>query len=189
MPRQKLKSEADRPTHRPPSTPPSAAPGQLEPYLAGMEIQRIVQKYGVANVQLVLGVMAELARREMIEQRCRETLDLMKAKVRPMASATIPELTPLPSSAKRRTAPRYRRHREARIDTTIRQQQRVRELEAGLAVILESEPDGWYRRELVDIVNGVSAGRTVAEIASGLGISISTVENRLVDLREAAGRE
>jgi hypothetical protein len=185
MPLKRPKTAADRPTYRPSSTPPLAVPDQLQPFLAGMEIQRIVYKYGVANVQLVLGVIAELARREMVEQRSRETLDLWKSNVRPLASATTPELASLPSSDERRRTPRYRRHREATVDTTIRQQTRVREIEAGLAVILEHEPDGWERRELVDIANGVKAGKTVAEIADELGVSVSTIERRLTDLREA----
>jgi DNA-binding NarL/FixJ family response regulator len=186
MPRKRLKTAADRSIYRPPSTPPLAVPDQLQPFLAGMEIQRIVTKYGVANVQLVLGVIAELARREMVEQRSRETLDLWKSNVRPLASVTMPELASLTTSEKRRSAPRYRRHREAAVDTTIRQQTRVREIEAGLAIILEKEPDGWYRRELVDIANSVKAGETVAEIADGLSISVSTIERRLAELREAA---
>src|SRR5258707_10222164 len=128
MPRKRSKTEADRPNYRPPSTPQIAVPERLEPFLAGIELRRIVEVYGVANVQLVLGVMAEQARREMIEGRSRETLDLMKAKARPMASISVPGLAQLPSSDKRRRARRYRRHREAAIDTTILQQQRVREI-------------------------------------------------------------
>jgi hypothetical protein len=49
-------------------------PEHLEPFLAGIELRRIVEKYGVANVELIVGVMAEQARREMIAQRSRETL-------------------------------------------------------------------------------------------------------------------
>ena len=44
----------------------------------------------------------------------------------------------------------------------------------------------WYRRQVVDCVDGVQAGKPVAQIAQELGVHPSTVERRLREVREAA---
>lgn len=186
MPRKRPKTEADRPTYRASSTPPLAVPDQLQPFLAGMEIQRAVQKYGVANVQLVLGVIAALARRELIDERRREILDAWKSKMRLLVSATAPQLPSLQTSDARRRQRRYRRHREAEMDSTIRQQTRARELEDGLAILLESGADAWYRRQLDEIVERAKAGETATQIGRELRVSTRTIERRLSEIRNAA---
>jgi len=45
--------------YRPPSTPPIAVPEHLQPFVvAGVELRRIVEQCGLANVQAVLGAMS-----------------------------------------------------------------------------------------------------------------------------------
>lgn len=186
MPRKRPKTAEDLPTYRKPALPSLAVPEHLEPFLAGIELRRIVEKYGVGNVQLILGVLAEQARSEMIDRRRRETLDAWQVNMRPLAPATIASLPSLKTSKERRATRRYRRHRQEGLDFTIRQQARVRQLETGLAIILEKEPEGWHRSELVGIVNGVRTGMTAGQIAERLGCSTSTVERRLAEIRQAA---
>lgn len=148
MPRKRPKTEADRPS----------VPEHLEPFLAGVELRRIVEKYGVANVQLIVGVMAEQTRREMIARRSRETLDLMKANVRPAQTALTVDKEPT----------------------------RANQLEDGVAHILETQPDSWQRRQLVEIADRVKAGMSAAQTAYEVGVSTRTVERRLAEIREAA---
>ncbi len=186
MPRKRPKTAEDLPTYRKPALPPLAVPEHLEPFLAGIELRRIVEKYGVDNIQLILGVLAEQTRREMIDRRRRETFDAWQVNMRPLAAATIASPPSLKTSEERRATSRYRRHRQEGLDFTIRKQARVRELEIGLAIKLEREQDSWHRRELIGIVNGVKAGMTVAQIARELGCSASTVEHRLAEIRNAA---
>lgn len=158
MPRKRPKTEADRPNYRTPAMPPLAVPEHLEPFLAGVELRRIVEKYGVANVELIVGVMAEQARREMIAHRSRETLDLMKANVRPAQTAL----------------------------TVDKQPTRANQLEDGVAHILATEPDSWQRRQLVEIADGVQAGKTLAEVAQEVGVRLRTAERRVAYLKKAA---
>jgi hypothetical protein len=182
MPRSRRKTEADRPTYRPPSNSPS----YLTPFLAGRLLRRIVEQCGMNNVRAVLGAMGGPPR-ELIERRCSETLDGWKSGMRPMVAATVEAPAPLMPSDERRSIPGYRRHREAAIDSIISKQARDRELEDGLAVILErKERVPGYRRQVVEIVDGIEAGQTVAQIALGLGVHPRTVERRLVDIRKAA---
>lgn len=181
MPRARRKTEADRPTYRPPSNSPT----YLTPFLAGRLLRRIVEQCGMNNVRAVLGAMG--GARELIERRCSETLDGWKSGMRPMVAATTAEPAPLATSDERRKSPGYRRHREAAIDSIISKQARDRELEDGLAVILErKERLPGYRRQVVEIVDGIEAGQSVAQIAQGLGVHPRTVERRLVDVRKAA---
>jgi hypothetical protein len=107
--------------------------------------------------------------------------------MRPMVAATIEAPAPLMPSDERRSIPGYRRHRQAAIDSIISKQARDRELEDGLAVILErKETIPGYRRQVVQIVDGIEAGQSVTQIAQELGVHASTVERRLVDVRKAA---
>jgi hypothetical protein len=185
MPRKRPKTADDMPTYRKPILPSLPLADRLEGFVEGIQLRRIVEKYGAQGVELVLDLIAEQTRRELIDKRRRESQDAWKANVRPLGAAA-PRLPSLQTVEQRRSTRRYRRHREESIDYTIREQARVRQLEAGLAIILEDDPDGWHRRELVDIVNGVRAGMTVAQIALDLGCSVSTVELRLTKLRNAA---
>lgn len=185
MPPKRPKTADDLPTYRKPVLPPLALADDLEGFLEGLQLRRIVEKYGVDNLRLVLSVIAEQARRELIDRRRRETQDAWKAGMRPLAYATPPKLPTLQPVDQRRRSRRYRRHREEHIDCTIREQARLRQLETGLAIILEKELVGWHRNELVVIVNGVKAGMTTAQIAQDLGCSVSTVELRLTKLRNA----
>jgi hypothetical protein len=157
-----------------------------------MALQRIVKEYvkeyGVDNVGALLDAMiAQEGRRELIERRASDTRDAWKVNMRPMTAATTAELAPLATSDERRRAPRYRRHREEEIDAQIRKQARDRELEDGLAVILErQERMPGYRNQVAEIVDRVEAGQSVAQIAQEMVIHTSTVERRLRDIREAA---
>jgi predicted ArsR family transcriptional regulator len=57
----------------------------------------------------------------------------------------------------------------------------------GLSVIVErKERLTGNRRQVVEIVNGVEAGQSVAQIAQELGVHASRVERRLADVRKAA---
>jgi hypothetical protein len=184
MPRTRKKTEADRPTYRP-TRPPLSVPEDLEPFLEGVELRRIVEKYGAVNIQLVVEMIAEQARRELIDRRSRENLDAWKANMRPLAAATTAGLESLDTSDARRRAVRYRRHREEEVDVRIREQVRVRQLEDGLSIILEREPDSWERRRLVEFVDGVRAGKPVAQIALEAKVSAATVESGLREVRNA----
>ncbi len=183
MPRKRPKTAADRPVYRP--APAPIVPGVLEPYLDGLELRRIVERYGVANLQLALSLIAEQHRREMVERRSQEIRDAWKENARPLGPVRIPALSGLRSSRDARNSPRYRGHREEHLDKLIRIQQRERELEAGLAVIMESNADSWKKKELADIVHRATSGQTSAEIAAALGTSVRTIENRLSELRQA----
>jgi DNA-directed RNA polymerase specialized sigma24 family protein len=187
MPRKGPKTSDDLPTYGKPILPPLALADDLEGFLEGLALRRIIHKYGVDNLQFVLSVIAEQARQELIDRRRRETQDAWKSNTKPvLAYATAPSLPALRPLDERRGSRHYRRHREEHVDSTILEQARVRQLETGLAFILESEPEGWPRNELVAIVDGVRAGLSVSEIAQDLGCSVSTVELRLAKLRNAA---
>jgi hypothetical protein len=102
--------------------------------------------------------MAEQARREMIAQRSRETLDLMKAKVRPAQIAL----------------------RVAKEPT------RASQLEDGVAGILETKPNTWQRRQLIEVADAVKAGKSIAEVAKEVGLTLRTAERRVASLKRAA---
>jgi hypothetical protein len=187
MPGKKSKTAADRPPYRPSLTVPVALPEQLEPFSAGFQLGRIVTQIGVDNVRLVLDALAEQERRELIERRASETRDLWKQNMKPMAAATIVVPPTLATSDDRRRTPRYRRHRQESVDAVIQQQERDRELEAGLAVILErKEKIPGHRAQVTEVVDRIEAGQAVALIAEEMGLSPSTVERRLADVREVA---
>jgi hypothetical protein len=140
------------------------------------------------NVKAVLGAMTVQPQlRELVERRGSEMRDAWKSNAKPMTAATAPELAPLPPSEQLRRAPGYRRHREAGIDAVIRKQERDRELEAGLLVVLDrSETMPGYRSQAAEIVDRVEAGQSVAQIAEEMAIDASTVVRRLRDVRKAA---
>jgi len=186
VPRKRPKTAEDMPTYRGPILRPLPLADRLEGFVDGIQLRRIVEKYGAQGVELVLAIIAEQTRRELIDRRRRENQDAWKTNVRPLGPAAAPRLPSLQTVEKRRSTRRYRRHREESIDYTIREQARVRQLETGLAAILENEPEGWHRSELVGIVNGVRAGMTTGQIAHELGCSVSTVERRLDEIRSAA---
>ena len=121
MPRQtKRKTEADRPIYRPPNFDAAIrlAGRARRAVLAGVELRRIVEEFGMSNVQAVLGAMiAQQGRRELVERRAQLRLVTTgKSKyARPIVAATTGELAPSATSDERRKEPRYRRHREAEI--------------------------------------------------------------------------
>ncbi len=184
MPRRKPKTAADRPPTKVPT--PMALPPELEPFVAGMELERIVQRFGVEDIQLVLNILAEQTRRELIARRSSEVRDAWKTNVRPLGPVQIPHLSALRTSRDSRRSPGYRRHREEHLDGVIRKQARVRELEKGLAVMQEQCIDVCRKEHLRQIVERASAGATAMEIAAALGIGERSVEARLAELREAA---
>lgn len=182
MPRKRQKTDADRPTYRPPAS--IAVPKELEPFFDRMELRRIVARYGMHNVQFVLALIAEEQRREMIERRSQEIRDAWKEKMRPMAPTRLPHVG-VPSTRESRSKPGYRSHREEGLDKLIRKQERARELEDGLAVILESRND-LRKAQFTEIVHRATEGQTAADIAVALGISVRTVESRLAEVRQSA---
>jgi hypothetical protein len=184
MPRKRPKTAADLPTYRP--TPLRALPEELEPFVDGVALRQIVERCGVENVQLVLSLLAEQQRREMIERRSQDTRDAWKEKLRPIAPIRIPRLPALHSSRDARSSPGYRRHREENLDKVIREQQRARELENGLAGVLSGGIDDWKKQQYAEIVDRTKAGETAAQIAAALDVSERTVEGRLAELRKAA---
>lgn len=165
-----------------------ALPTELEGYQDGLELRRIVQRYGADDVQLLISILAEQNRRELIERRCSETLDHWKQNVRPLGPVRIPRLSTLRSSRESRSVPGYRGHSEEHFDRIIRKEARTRELEDGLAVMLERRLDEWERRELSEIVDRVAAGETAKQIAQAQDVSERTVERRLEELRAAGVR-
>jgi hypothetical protein len=179
--RSKRKTDADKATYHGSSTTP-AVPEQLQSFVDGIELRRIVDRYGAENVQLALGV---IARQELIDRRNRETLDNWKANMRPLGPASLPRPDSLPSSDALRQTPGYRRCREAGVDSIIRQQLRIGHLEAGLAVIVETQPDSWHRRQLVEIVDGIKAGKSATQIAVDMGVGRATIDRRLAEVRNA----
>jgi hypothetical protein len=180
----KRKTDADKATHQSSQATPTL-PEQLQPFVDGIELRRIVDRYGAANVQLVLGVIAEQAREELIERRSREMQDNWKANMRPLGPASLPRPDSLLPSDTRRQMPGYRRCREAGVDSIIRQQLRIGHLEAGLAVIVEKQPDTWHRRQLVEIVDAIKAGKSAAQIAKEMGVGRATIDRRLAEIRNA----
>jgi hypothetical protein len=67
----------------------------------------------------------------------------------------------------------------------IRKQARDRELEAGLAVILErKEQTPGYRSQVVEIVDRIEAGESVAQVAEELHVHPSTGKRRLADVHK-----
>ena len=183
MPRKRPKTAADRPTYRP--TAPLSVPQKLEPFLDGLELRRIVQQYGLQNVELALALIAERQRREMIERRLQEIRDAWKQNVRPRGPIRIPRAV---------GGRQWRRHNqtlEQHLDNVIFHEARIRELEDGLAIVLDQIGGGSFARlrkraQLMDIVSRVKDGETAAQIAKALHVSERTVENRLAELREAA---
>jgi DNA-binding NarL/FixJ family response regulator len=153
MPRKRPKTEADRAPSQ-----PVTVPHELETFIDGVVLRRIVERYGQADVRAVLDAMAEQARREMIGQRSRDTLDLMKQNVRPAQTAL----------------------------TVIKLPTRASRIEDGVAVILEREPDSWQRRQLVEIADRAKGGMSAAQIAKEVGVSQRTVERRLAELLKTA---
>jgi hypothetical protein len=184
MPRTRKKTDADRPTYRPTSQPVNEQE-QFLAALAGANLRHIVDRYGRANVDAVLDAIAVDARRQLNDRQRLEIQDLWHAQARPLIPVSVPRVDSLASSDERRRAQRYRRHREEDVDASIREQVRVRQLEHGLAVILEREPDSWERRRLVEFVDGVRAGRPVAHIALEANVSTATVERGLREVRNA----
>lgn len=162
-------------------------PTELEPYIAGMELRRIVDLYGLQNIQAILGLIAERNRRELIARRSGEMLDAWKANIRPLAAPVkIPDLSTL-RTARNSRVPGYRGHLEEHLDRIIRKQARAQELEDGLAAM--TGIDSWERRELTEIVDRSIAGETAQEIAQALPMKLRTVERRLEELREAGVRK
>jgi len=53
--RSKRKTDADKATYHGSSTTP-AVPEQLQSFVDGIELRRIVDRYGAENVQLALGI-------------------------------------------------------------------------------------------------------------------------------------
>jgi len=182
MPRKRPKTELDRPAYRP--TARMIAPERLEPFLDQLHLRRIVSRYGLSDVQLALALIAEDGRREMIERRSQEVRDAWKEKLRPMAPVRLPHAE-VPSARESRSKPGYRSHLEEHLDKLIRRQERARELQDGLAVILETNND-IRKAQFAEIVHRATEGQTAAEIAAAIGISVRTVESRLAEVRQAA---
>jgi FixJ family two-component response regulator len=67
-----------------------------------------------------------------------------------------------------------------------RKDQRKRQLEQGLLVILDTRPYSAHRTELVDVVNLAVAGMTIPKIARKLGISRRAVDRLLAEVAKAA---
>jgi hypothetical protein len=67
-----------------------------------------------------------------------------------------------------------------------RKDQRKRQLEQRLLIILDEMPHSAHRSELVDVVNLAVAGVSIPKIASKLGISTRTVKRRLNEVTKAA---
>jgi hypothetical protein len=175
MPRTRPKTALDRPHYRP-SPPPPQVPEGLEQYVDGLVFRQIVERYGVQNVQRALELIAEHQRREMIERRSQEIRDNWKENVRPLAAIRIPRLPAIPTAL----------HREERLDSEIKQQARARQLEDGLAVLVERGGlDEWERRQLTAIVAATNAGETAEQIAAALGVSARTIWYRLESVRNA----
>jgi hypothetical protein len=105
--------------------------------------------------------------------------------MRPLFPASLPRPDSLPPSDTWRQIPGYRRCREAGVDSIIRQQSRIGHLEAGLAVIVEKQPDSWHRRQLVEIVDGIKSGKSAAQIAQDMGVGRATINRRLAEIRNA----
>lgn len=182
MPRKRPKTALDRPMYRP--SAPRAVPEPLEPFMDGMELRRIVERYGLDNLQLALALIAEQQRREMVARRCRDTQDAWKENARPIAPVSIP------SAVAGRQWHRRTQTLEQHLDNVIYQRARVRELEDGLALMLDELGDGSLaclrkKAQLREIVSRIRDGDTAAQIASALHISETTVENRLAELRKA----
>lgn len=181
MPRKRQKTDADRPVYRP--SAPTTVPKELEPFFDRLELRRIVERYGMHNVQFVLARIAEQQRREMIERRSQEIRDAWKEKLRPLG----PIRAPRPVAGRRWH--RHTRTREESLDNVIAHQARLRELEKGLNVMLERAIHLDSKHQFVEIVDRTKAGETAAQIAGALGISERTVETRLAELRKAAVTE
>ena len=165
-------------------TAPMIAPERLEPFLDQLHLRRIVSRYGLTDVQLALALIAEEQRREMVERRSQQIRDAWKEKMRPMAPMRLPQVA-VPSARESRGKAGYRNHREEGLDKLIRKQERARELQDGLAVILESKND-LRKPQFMEVVLRAMEGQTAAEIAAALGISVRTVESRLAEVRQAA---
>src|ERR1700722_14345587 len=184
MPRTRKKTDADRPMYRPPSEPVNEQE-QFLAALAGANLRHIVYRYGRANVDAVLDAIAADARRQLNDRQRLEIQDLWHVQARPLIPVSVPRVDSLASSEERRRGQRYRRHREQDVDSVIREQVRVRQLEDGLSIILEREPDSWERRRLVEFVDGVRDGKSVSQIALEAKVSAATVERGLREVRNA----
>jgi len=184
MPRKRPKTAADRPVYRPAA--PVPVPDALEPFLDGLALRQIVERYGLQNMQLALNLIAEQHRRELVERRSQEIMDSWKTNLRPLAPIHIPHVSGVRSARESRSTAGYRGHREEGLDALIRKQARARELEDGLAVITERGVHPEKRAQLEQIIDRANAGETASEIAAALRVSVRTVEGRLAELREAA---
>lgn len=184
MPRKRPKTAADRPVYRP--SAPMDVPQALEPFLDGLALRQIVERYGLHNLQLALDRIAEEHRRELVERRSQEIRDAWKTNTRPLAPIRIPHVSVMRTARESRSASGYRGHREEGLDSLIRKQARARELEDGLAVISDRGVHPEKRAQLVQIVDRANAGESASEIAAALNVSVRTVEGRLAELREAA---
>jgi hypothetical protein len=67
-----------------------------------------------------------------------------------------------------------------------RKEQRKRQLEQCLLIILDEMPPSAHRRELVDVVDLAVAGMSIPKIARKVGISARTVKRRLDEVTKAA---
>lgn len=179
MPKKLLKTAADRPpVYRAPS--PVPVPEELEPYLDELQLRRIVQQYGA---QRVLEFVTEQQRRQMVERRSQAMMDAWKEHLRPLAPVQVPR------AVSGRTWHRHNQTREQSLDNVIAHQARLRELENGLAVLLECAIPTELKHQLIEIVDRTKAGETAAQIAAALDVSERTVGDRLADLRKAAVSE
>jgi DNA-binding NarL/FixJ family response regulator len=70
-----------------------------------------------------------------------------------------------------------------------RKDQRKRQLEQGIGVLLDTMPHSAHRVELVDVVDLAVAGMSIPKIARKLGISTSTVNKRLAEVVKAVKTE
>ncbi|HKT87952.1 MAG TPA: hypothetical protein VJQ59_05925, partial [Candidatus Sulfotelmatobacter sp.] len=135
------------------------APAEYETAVRdGAELRRMADRYGVENLLLVLGAVAR-------EQN----------PPKPLGPIRIPPL--------RDTRPS---EIEVHLDKVIRKHARDRELDAGLEAILASGMDEWRKREITQIVAHTVAGLTAEQVGEVIGISVSTVERRLNEVRQAA---
>jgi Homeodomain-like domain len=94
--------------------------------------------------------------------------------------------TTRPTGCRLRTPETDRALAVARTKPISRSELLNRQLDEGLIAIIEQTPHSPRRRELVMIVDMTLEGKTHSEIAKSLGISASTVGQRLREVRRAA---
>jgi hypothetical protein len=225
----------------------------MEPYLAfrdGMSLNRIVTKYGIANIRLVLNrIECGLVQldphidRNQFLAKARTALEIRRrdagvgreraaaeraASIKPPEDesaqkrgaewATVDSMQPVRPQIRRKLkvdlpwsgAPAQPYHRsewttareqmgeqqpaEFKLPLTIaikpsRKDQRKRQLEQCLLIILDEMPHSAHRSELVDVVDLAVAGVSIPKIANKLGISTRTVKRRLDEVTKAAKTE